>query len=274
MNEIRKKSFNPGYVENELSKVDKALTERTVIYVIGGAVMAHRGLKFGTKDVDVVLENRNSGKRVVDALKNCGYGQLLSADLTKEYINLSAEVLENIDGFRWDIFVKVVARKLFLSDGMKSRSEAMFKGRFLTALNLSNEDIFLLKGMTSREGDVDDMFQLVRTGIDYDKVYSECLSQSEKTGKIWESALYDQCVDLEKKYGIALPFMKKFRKIAEEKILQLLLKELLEDGPKSEAGLCKMGAGLEEADIKAGLAILERRRKIVRSPDGTISLIK
>ena len=35
MNEVRKKSFNPGYVEKELSKVDKALTEKTVIYVIG-----------------------------------------------------------------------------------------------------------------------------------------------------------------------------------------------------------------------------------------------
>lgn len=68
MNEVRKKSFNPGYVEKELSKVDKALTEKTVIYVIGGAVMALRGLKFGTKDVDVVLENRNTGTRIVVAV--------------------------------------------------------------------------------------------------------------------------------------------------------------------------------------------------------------
>jgi hypothetical protein len=274
MNNGIRRNFNPGYVKREFERIDKALTGKTVMYVIGGAVMALRGLKTGTKDIDVVVETKKSAVELIEGLKNCGYYQLLAADLSKAYNDLSAVILENEDGFRWDIFIKVVAHKLFISDHMKKRTTLMYSGIKLTAMEVSNEDIFLLKGVTERDSDIDDMYQLARSGIDYDTVYSECLFQSRNSERIWEIALYGQCNDLEKTYGVVVPFMKKLRSEGETKMLQLLMRQILEKGPITEEKLLTYNTELKKADIKSGLKMLKKRKEIVRYPDGTIALVK
>jgi hypothetical protein len=59
---------------------------------------------------------------------------------------LGAITYENADGFRWEIFNKIVANKLELSADMKTRSKMIREGEKLQVSVLSNEDIFLDEG--------------------------------------------------------------------------------------------------------------------------------
>ena len=95
------RSFDSKYVKKELAKIDKALVEKTRIYITGGAVMAFAGLKIGTKDIDVIVESDKNLINLVSALSETEYYKVSGARLLPPYVDLSATVLENTDGFRW-----------------------------------------------------------------------------------------------------------------------------------------------------------------------------
>ncbi len=259
------KSFNPKYVKRELTRIDKTLLEKIKIYVTGGAVMALAGLKIGTKDIDVIVESDRAMNNLVSALLEERYYTVSGARLLPPYEGLSAMVLENKQGFRWDIFLKIVARKLFLSSGMKKRATLMFQGRRLIVYRLSREDIFLLKGVTERDRDLDDMYILSRSGLSYDVIFKECKHQSRKSGRIWESALFGQCEDLRKKYDVEIPFLMKLRRLAEEKILQSKILERIQDGSSTREAIQSDLKGLLSEDLEFGLELLVERRQITFS---------
>ncbi len=259
------KSFNPKYVKRELTRIDKTLLKKIKIYVTGGAVMALAGLKIGTKDIDVIVESDRAMNNLVSALLEERYYTVSGARLLPPYEGLSAMVLENKQGFRWDIFLKIVARKLFLSSGMKKRATLMFQGRRLIVYRLSREDIFLLKGVTERDRDLDDMYILSRSGLSYDVIFKECKHQSRKSGRIWESALFGQCEDLRKKYDVEIPFLMKLRRLAEEKILQSKILERIQDGSSTREAIQSDLKGLLSEDLEFGLELLVERRQITFS---------
>lgn len=72
-------------------------------------------MKAGTRDLDVLVEDGNYHGILVDALEACGYTLVQPQDLASSYQELSATALQNVDGLRWEIFVRFVAKKLFLS---------------------------------------------------------------------------------------------------------------------------------------------------------------
>ncbi len=181
--------------------------------------MATNGLKAGTKDIDIVVENRAQLEMLITALQNSGYRSLPINSMTKDYQDLSARIYENDDGFRWDIFTKVVANKLALTKSIRSRSKLSRSKTKLSLSELSKEDIFLMKGVTDRDRDLDDMSLIARSGVDYKTVFEECIIQSDRSGKLWEMGLYEKCNELKEKYGINVPIARKLRKVAEEKML-------------------------------------------------------
>ena len=227
--------------------------------------MALAGLKIGTKDIDVIVESDRAMNNLVSTLLEERYYTVSGARLLPPYEGLSAMVLENKQGFRWDIFLKIVARKLFLSSGMKKRATLMFQGRRLIVYRLSREDIFLLKGVTERDRDLDDMYILSRSGLSYDVIFKECKHQSRKSGRIWESALFGQCEDLRKKYDVEIPFLMKLRRLAEEKILQSKILERIQDGSSTREAIQSDLKGLLSEDLEFGLEVLVERRQITFS---------
>jgi hypothetical protein len=123
---IRNQKFNKRYIETELEKLNAALPRRTRIFIAGGAAMAFYGLKEATKYIDVVVEKRAQLRALVSALLAMGYKRpkgSVGATYTKMRANA---ILENTDEFRWDIFERVIARKLSLSRGMISRSRILY----------------------------------------------------------------------------------------------------------------------------------------------------
>lgn len=238
--------------------------------------MAMEGMKSGTRDLDVIVADAESHRILVHSLNECGYTEVQSQDLNLPYQKLSATALQNTYGLRWEIFIKVVGKKLSLSNSMKGRASTLHSGDFLMAYGISREDIFLLKAMTERERDLEDMSLIAKSGIDYEVVFEECVGQSEINGEghIWEASLNEKLKELEEQYGVYTPIRKKLEKIAEEKMLITPIKRVLS---KKNLTLEEISAELPELsvlDIKDGLEILINSGTLLRLDDGKYSLKK
>lgn len=237
--------------------------------------MAAKGLKVGTKDIDVILEDKKQFTALANGLQLTGYHLVNEPVIERVYKKLAAQaILENDEGFRWDIFLRVVANKLSLSEPMKERAEPYINDGKLSVRALSKEDIFLLKGVTERERDLEDMFRIARSGIDYNAVYEECLHQSEATGRIWETGLCDTCERLKAKYNLTVPFLSKLRRKGEQKLFSRIIKREVKAGNDSEESIAKsVSDHLTRKDVREVLATLSKQGEI-EIRDGKVTIPK
>jgi len=182
-------NFGEEYIFKELKKLlDNALKMKIEVYLIGGGNMSLIRLKDATKDMDVILKKENEFAALKSALSECGYKE--------KHLSLyermgSRIVMENEDGFRWDIF-------------MISRSAKKFDFKNLNLFLLSKEDIFLFKGITERERDLEDMHTLFLQGLDFDVMKKEIKWQSENSDTAWIAFLFQRLKKLQEEYGIAI----------------------------------------------------------------------
>ena len=108
--------------------------------------------------------------------------------------------------------IRQVCNALTLSTAMKSRATQLHTKGFLQVFLASKEDIFLFKGITEREADLDDMRLLAESGLNWNIMYQECQNQSTSTGRLWENALYQKLIDLKEKHHIESPIEKSQKK--------------------------------------------------------------
>jgi hypothetical protein len=125
---VQKASFNREYILNELDKLALKVSKPVNLFTIGGLCLIHYGLKEATKDIDVVLKSSFEFDELIRALKEIGYYEPGFIEISRPYKKMAANIiLENKDGFRWDIFLQTVCRALSFSDEMESRSNLLFK---------------------------------------------------------------------------------------------------------------------------------------------------
>jgi len=225
----QRRAFNKNYLQQEFDRLN-AKTKSTTLYLIGGGAMAFYGLKDATKDIDIILTNSEQQSNLQNALAALGYKKPAQAFITKTYYKMQTNaIMENTDGFRWDLFINKVCNSLMLSEGIKQRAKPLYKGSNLTVLIASKEDIFLFKGITEREADLDDMRILAESGLDWKLISKECQTQSAAAGVPWEMALSQNLKDLNERYHIYSPIAKELRMVAEEKLEKLSRETLLKE---------------------------------------------
>jgi len=189
--------------------------------------MAFYGLKDATKDIDVILTSPEQLEELLTALSAVGYKKPDQALITSSYCKMQTNaIMENKEGFRWDLFINRVCNALMLSEEIKHRAKQLYRGSNLTVLITSKEDIFLFKGITEREADLDDMRILSESGLDWKLISKECQMQSAMAGVPWEMALSQNLQDLNQRYNIDSPIAKEIRRVAEKK-LEILSRETL-----------------------------------------------
>jgi len=268
---IRNQKFNKRYMGNELQKLDAALRRKIRIFVSGGAAMAFYGLKEATKDIDVVVEERSEFRTLVSALRSLGCKHpKVSVGVAYAQTRANA-ILENADGLRWDIFERVIARKLSLSRGMIDRSRILYDKRRLHVRSLSKEDIFLLKSMTDRDLDLEDMRIVAESGIDWNQVKMECQMQASRTGRIWEDALCEKLIELRERMKIVAPIEKSICRIADQRILEDWIMRKVGAGINTVKDLVRETAEPESVIrgaisrlIRRGDLAVDRRKKMYR----------
>lgn len=140
--------------------------------------MTFRGIKNATRDLDLLMTSRVEFEVLSTLLRDRGYEALENP--IGEYQSLGAALLLDKDGAcRFDLFDRKVIRKLRLTEAMKARAEPVFEGSTLRVNALSNEDIFLFKGVAGRPRDTNDMVTLVEAGqgLDFDVIAEAFLDQ-------------------------------------------------------------------------------------------------
>ncbi|MEM0117204.1 MAG: hypothetical protein QXV32_02050 [Conexivisphaerales archaeon] len=166
-----RRNFNLEYIQAELQKLSSSLETELPVYGTVGCAMAYYRLKEGTKDTDFVVRTAEESGTLVGSLLRISYHQLKYATLGNAHRGMNAQaVVENRDGFRWDVFTKKVVNKLTLTDSMMKRATKTYDGGRLKLFTLSNEDVFLMKGVTDLELDQDDMKVMTGSGLDYDVI--------------------------------------------------------------------------------------------------------
>lgn len=228
---MQRPSFSKEYILRELDKLSSKISIPVELFVIGGMGLIDFGLKEATKDIDVVVQSPRELNALADSLKSLGYRSPSRVKISRPYRKMEAsKILENDEGFRWDIFCRQVCGALTFSNGMISRATNFYNKKLLKVMLASKEDIFLFKGITEREADLDDMRLLAESGLDWKVIERECRNQSVSSGRLWENALLQNLVDLRDKHKIRSPIERTLEKIVGERLTEDVLIEAVKEG--------------------------------------------
>lgn len=180
-------------------------------YLIGGENMRIKGLKDKTKDCDVVTLDTDVFTAFVKVLKEMSYQSINESNLSEDDKRLNAgDILMHSKRSRMDVFNLRIGRNLlYLSERMVKRAKMESFGKLDLGI-LDDSDIFLLKSMAGRTGDIDDMLAIVNDGrLDWNVAWDEMAKQEEETNANISSLLLEAIEDLKEKKGIEPPFYKK-----------------------------------------------------------------
>lgn len=144
-------------------------------YAFGGTAMMFYGYKDETKDIDLLFEEESESSQFIKALKTLGF-----TDTTPHNIYIPEKLREkNIplmfkrDESRFDIFTKKIFQTL-ISPKMKEDVYAVhdFKEKNNLKIKvLRKEHIVLLKAVTDRKNDFDDIRTIIEKEKNFDWQY-------------------------------------------------------------------------------------------------------
>lgn len=193
-----------GQLERTFQLLGKRLEIEVHAWDIGGGPMVFRGLKDGTKDVDLVVMSKTERDAIVTALTSTADRYTIEMSLP-EYEGLDAVLLRKQGDVGVDIFVSRIMTKFILSPSMQRRAGTPQRFGNLIVSHCSNEDIFLLKSITKRPDDDQDVLVLAGTGLDGSILRSEALEQQRLTGENWPWMIFNALEEIEDRTGVLLP---------------------------------------------------------------------
>ncbi|GKZ16246.1 hypothetical protein HAL_41270 [Haladaptatus sp. T7] len=229
--------------------------------------MAFRGLKETTKDIDLIVSSGDDLSQLQAVLLELGYDIVREPD--EEYEELGAQrILENDDGCRIDIFNQQVIGKLILSPGIRERSERYLDPGNLVVELVSPEDIFLFKAVAGRVDDIEDMFSLMQTGLEFDVVETELETQVELLDQeLFVTYINEALTDLTDQHNVTTPLHDPVAEITERVYEELEVLHAL-DEPKSVADL-QQELDWSAADVQEIVRRLEEKDAVAVT-DGRI----
>ena len=257
--------FDSEYIKSELERVGGHLETNLTVYLIGGGAMAFQDLKETTKDIDLIVGGGDNLRVLQAVLLENGYD--IVKEPGEEYDDLGAQrILENNDGCRIDIFNKQVIDKLVLSEGMRRRSESYLDAGGLSVAVVSAEDIFLFKSVAGRTDDIEDMFALVQTDLDFDVIEDELEQQIELLGQeLFVTYMNEALLELEEQHNISTPLAERVSEITERVYRELeVLQAFNESISRSEL---EAVVGLSPEDVDEAIEHLVEKDVIAVEDD-------
>ncbi len=259
-----RRAFDERQLTGWLERIGRALKRKVTAYLIGGCAMVLRGQKLATKDVDLVLASAEELKHLVETLKAMDFHEIVR--LPEEYKRLGASaIMRDGGGFQLDLFHRQVCRGLELTERMERRAQAFKDFNNLEIRLMSAEDIFLLKGVTERQADLEDMRILLERGLDWNIIKQECLLQEKR--RIWEDLLVNNLIKLKERYGIESPITKDLIESADLEVAKRAFTKIILEGNETSAQIAnavKERYGYSESWTRAVLGELTQKGVLSR----------
>jgi len=212
-------------------EIDRMLCVKTDIYLIGGGAMMFNADKTLTKDLDMVVYDKDDFLRLEDTFIKLGFEAKSPTDEYQRF-NLS-NILIREDGYRVDLFHEKVCRKLRLSERMMERSTTRYSGERLSVHSISPHDIIVFKSITDRVGDFDDCMSMIdEMKIDWNIVLDEIEHQVDEGEDVWITWFCDRLTTMSEKYDAYIPILNRITKLSDaflEKWEQEMIDKLPED---------------------------------------------
>ena len=200
-------------IEGLFKEIDTVLHGKMQVYVIGGAVLLEQGLKVTTKDVDVVVITRDDFIRLQIGLEKIGFIPQIPG---KEYSRMNLSQIFQRGDFRMDVFEKEVCGRFSLSKGMMKRARKVMDLNSMDVHLCSNEDVFLFKTMTDREGDLTDCESIVEAAVEWNIIIEELKSQIHSSKQdVWITWVGER-LDLLEDRGMIIPIMDEVNALREK----------------------------------------------------------
>ncbi|MFH0970735.1 MAG: DUF6036 family nucleotidyltransferase [Candidatus Diapherotrites archaeon] len=199
-------------VQELFQELSPRLSTSVRLYLIGGIVLLQQGLKGATKDIDIVVETKEEFEAFHDALEQAKFSPKIPRK-GAEHMNLNQVFVRG--ELNIDLFQKEVCGKFALSKTMMQRARPAFDYPNLGIFFCSNEDIFLFKNMTERDGDIDDCLALANMTLNYDSILEELQHQIKQSKQdIWVTWVGERMDILEEK-GAIIPIMDRLNQLRE-----------------------------------------------------------
>ena len=218
-------------------EIGKKLPMPITACLIGGENMRIKGLKPRTKDLDIVVEDSKDFNALVSVLAEIGYKPKAKTEYSKEKLRVfPSTTMIHPSRSTVDLYTKKILRMLSLSESMIQRADTSDFHKLRLKI-LKNEDILVLKAVTSREGEIQDMFALAslnyigegqfrQRNFDWDIVWEEIMNQEKiDETKSFTETIQDSLEYLREQYGITAPFRNKLRRFVLDKNIGKLLRE-------------------------------------------------
>jgi len=262
------KKFDEKDLTEALNKIGFLLERKISIYLIGGCAMTFMGRKAATKDIDVVFTSTMDVRDFASAMEKVGF--IYVQKPSKEYDTLGAWVImENSSGMRFDLFDRQVCRALEISKSMHARATRYKDFGNLQVYLISPEDIFLFKGITEREADLDDMRILAERGLDWKAIENECLSQ--KKSEKWAYMLGTKLLELKSKLGIDAPIVRTLMDYSDLHLVKQVFRKIISEGNTTFKEISKVVRdkyGYSESWTRKQLKILIKKRVVILHKKG------
>ncbi|MFC1800708.1 hypothetical protein ACFLYT_01495 [Nanoarchaeota archaeon] len=180
-----------GYEDQlELFRLISARIKKNVsCYAFGGTAMMFYGYKTATKDIDLIFDSKEEKNEFVRAIEDLGYKKTSPVGVYIKEKLKDAPVMYTRGDERFDVFLNRVFRTP-LTEDMKNNIFA--KHDFIEKENtfavnvLNKESIILLKSVTDREKDFDDIKMITEkeSNLDWNKI-ADMAIELHKKGDSW-----------------------------------------------------------------------------------------
>lgn len=197
-------------IEDIFKEIDKVMFKKVNVFVIGGVALLHQGLKSATKDIDIVVYTKEEFIEFQKALEKLSFQPKIPK---REYAHMNLNQIFQKGDFRIDLFEKEVCGRFSLTKDMMQRAKNVIDLDHITVSLCSNEDLFLFKTMTERDGDLDDCMRLVEPGIKWKIILQELQNQiNQSKQNVWITWVGERLDILEDK-GLIIPIMNELNKL-------------------------------------------------------------
>ncbi len=161
--------------EARLIAIGNILTKKLSVYAIGGTAMMLMGIKNATLDADFVFDKHADREEFMDALRKLGAKE---SDVTLVYgLKDNTPLMLEFDNCRFDLFMNKIITSIF-SDAMKERAKQIHEFGNLIVKVADPNDVLIMKSVTSRDKDLDDIIAIFNNGqIDWNILLEESKEQ-------------------------------------------------------------------------------------------------
>ncbi len=173
--------------ENLLRLIADYLDKDIECIAIGGTAMMFLGYKNTTKDIDLVFKNREDRDVFIRAIERLGYVKTsVKLVYKKNPQTTNKPILYTRGEERFDMFVRdIFGFEIdFKSEHITQRRDFIGKKELIVYV-LNKEHIILLKSITNRDKDIEDMETIVtkEPSIDWDQIIT--LAVEQRKNKSW-----------------------------------------------------------------------------------------